>query len=422
MKARIIFLVLSAAILFAAFSLYDAAEPAGPTEPGDAGDAVTIAVATDLHYLAPELTDNGEFFTRLVTDADGKVMLYIDELVRAFAFQIAEEKPDALILSGDLTFNGETVSHEALARILSEIEAAGVPVYVMPGNHDMNSSMAARFSGDGYEFVASPTEGEFADIYADFGFDEALSRDESSLSYTAQLAPGLRLLMLDVNTRTNPGWVLDGTLEWLEAQLAEAEAAGERVLAVSHQNIFAHNSFFTSGYVIGNGGSLLSLYREYGVLCNLSGHIHLQHTAEYEGFHEIVTSSLAVSPNQYGVLTVGNGACSYETVETDVSSWAAAEGITDENLLDFAAYSSRFFRGTAVSQALEQLSGVKNAESLAEFYADVNANYFAGRCDLIEWDDALLDEWDSHGFFIPMYLKTIRADGAADHTKLSWQL
>lgn len=158
MKARIIFLLLSAAVLAGAFALTDALN-SRTDEPGvDRGDGVTVAVATDLHYLAPELTDGGEFFTRLVSDADGKVMLYIDELVRAFAWQVADERPDALIISGDLTFNGETASHEALADILGGIEAAGVPVYVIPGNHDLNSSMAARYSGDGYERVESPTE------------------------------------------------------------------------------------------------------------------------------------------------------------------------------------------------------------------------------------------------------------------------
>lgn len=414
MKSRIIFLALSALILIGAFALAGAPEGAAP----ETDDAVVLAVATDLHYIAPELTDNGEYFTDMVTDADGKVMLYIDELVRAFAAEIAERQPDALILSGDLSFNGATLSHEALAEILYEIEAAGVPVYVIPGNHDMNSSMAARFTGDGYELVDSPSEGEFEEIYADFGFGEVLSRDEKSRSYTARLAPGLRLLMLDVNTRTDPGYVLPGTFEWLEAQLAEAEAAGDRVVAVSHQNIYPHNPFFTSGYIIGNGGTLHSLYTEYGVLCNLSGHIHLQHTFD-EGLPEIVTSSLAVNPNQYGLLTIDGEHCEYETARVDVSSWAEERGLGDENLLDFGEYSERFFYETHINQALAQLGGAENAGELADFYAGVNLNYFAGRCDLIEWDEAMLDGWSDVGYFIPAYFESIRQD-TADHTRLSW--
>ena len=418
MKARIIFLALSAAVIVGAFAL------AGREDTGVAGDTaggVTVAVATDLHYLAPELTDKGEYFTELVNDADGKVMLYIDELVRAFTDQIAAERPDALVLSGDLTFNGETLSHEALAAVLAGVEDAGVPVYVMPGNHDMNSSMAASFSGDGYEPADSPDEGEFAEIYADFGFSEAMSRDGKSLSYVAQLADGLRLIMLDVNTRSDPGYVLHGTFDWLEQQLEKARSEGQRVIAVSHQNIYPHNSFFTSGYIIGNGGTLHSLYEEYGVLCNLSGHIHLQHTYTDGVLPEIVTSSLAVNPNQYGVLSINGDSCEYRTESVRVSDWARGEGREEPELLDFAAYSESFFKDTAVRQALDELEGVENAGELAQFYADVNALYFAGRTELIEWDDALMDAWSGYGYFIPAYLQTIRADGAVDYTHMSWR-
>ena len=420
MKSRIIFLLLSAAILAGAFTLSGRLE-SGEDAPAQSGDEVTIAVATDLHYIAPELTDKGEYFTNLVTDADGKVMLYIDELVRAFAEQIIAEQPDALILSGDLSFNGETASHEALASILSEVEASGVPVYVMPGNHDMNSSMAARFEGDGYELVSSPSEGEFAQIYNEFGYSEAISRDEKSLSYAAQIAPGLRLVMLDVNTRSNPGYVLDSTFDWLEEQLRDAREDGERVIAVSHQNIYPHNSYFTSGYIIGNGGTLHSLYAEYGVLCNLAGHIHLQHYMSEGGVPEIVTSSLAVNPNQYGVLTVRGRNGQYNTESVDVSSWAEAEGLTNEDLLNFDEYSERFFYDTAVQQGLDELGGEGERETeLARFYAMANTLYFAGLNNQIEWDEDAMDEWSERGFFIPRYLETIRLDSERNYTRFEF--
>ena len=205
----------------------------------------------------------------VVTDADGKVMPRIDGLVRAFARQICREKPAALILSGDLSFNGARESHEALAGILSEIEAGGVPVYVMPGNHDLDSGMAARFSGEGVELVEGVTAGEFAGIYADFGFSEALSRDPSSLSYTARLAPGLILLMLDVNGGASPGWASDSTLAWCEGQLAAARERGERVLAVSHQNLYSHSPLLVNGYMISNAAQVEALYEEYGVTRDL---------------------------------------------------------------------------------------------------------------------------------------------------------
>lgn len=52
---------------------------------GEPVDTVTLFVATDLHYLAPELTDHGPCFERSITRADGKVMAYSEELIEAFA-------------------------------------------------------------------------------------------------------------------------------------------------------------------------------------------------------------------------------------------------------------------------------------------------------------------------------------------------
>lgn len=173
---------------------------------------VVLFTATDLHYIAPTLTDNGALFTDLIEQGDGKAMAYSDALIEAFVAQVIAEKPDALILSGDLTFNGARESHKALSLRLARVRDAGIPVFVLPGNHDLNSSSAARFEGDGYTRVDGVTAGEFAALYHAFGFDGALSRDADSLSYVAALSDDLRLLMLDVNTSAAPNAVLKGTL------------------------------------------------------------------------------------------------------------------------------------------------------------------------------------------------------------------
>ena len=116
-----------------------------------------LFTATDLHYIAPTLTDNGALFTDLIERGDGKAMAYSDALIEAFVAQVIAEKPDALILSGDLTFNGARESHEALSLRLARVRDAGIPVFVLPGNHDLNSSSAARFEGDGYTRVDGVT-------------------------------------------------------------------------------------------------------------------------------------------------------------------------------------------------------------------------------------------------------------------------
>ena len=81
----------------------------------------TIIVASDLHYLSTSLFDDGEAFTSLVEHADGKYMPYIEEIVEAFTEEVIAYKPDYLLLLGDLTFNGEELSHQDLSAKLNTI-------------------------------------------------------------------------------------------------------------------------------------------------------------------------------------------------------------------------------------------------------------------------------------------------------------
>ena len=109
-------------------------------------EALTIAVASDLHYLSPSLTDNGVLFQAVVSGGDGKLMLDVEAVTEAFAEQMIGERPDLLILCGDLSFNGERQSHLDLAAKLKRIEEAGVRVLVLPGNHDRRVSRARASS------------------------------------------------------------------------------------------------------------------------------------------------------------------------------------------------------------------------------------------------------------------------------------
>jgi len=72
---------------------------------------ITMFVTSDIHYLDENLYDNGEAFQTILESGDGRQLNYIDEIVNAFANDVDKEKPDILIISGDLTNNGEKESH-----------------------------------------------------------------------------------------------------------------------------------------------------------------------------------------------------------------------------------------------------------------------------------------------------------------------
>lgn len=393
-----------------------------PAVLGEATDELTLFVATDLHYLAPELTDHGSCFTQMIERGDGKVMAYSEELVEAFVTQVIARHPDALILSGDLTFDGERASHETLATKLARVEAAGIPVLALPGNHDLNNHSAARFGGEGYELVDSVTADEFREIYQAFGYHDALSRDRASLSYVASVSEKLRILLVDVNDANPQGEAEAQTLVWMEEQLAQARRDGCRVITVSHQSLLSHSSaLFTSGFSIGNAYELYELYVKAPVLCNLSGHIHMQHmSATEDGLWDIATSSLAVSPNQYGVLTITENELTYRTEMVDVSAWAAAKGLHDPNLLDFASYSEGFFKESARRKALAAASQDAQPEQLADYFAALNAAYFAGRMDTFTPDAQLNERWKQQPSFLSLYIESIFKEPPRNHCTCSF--
>ncbi len=377
-------------------------------------EEVTLFVATDLHYLSPELTDHGEYFEGLIESGDGKVMEYCEEVTDAFIRQVIEEVPDALILSGDLTFNGEKASHVALAEKLSTIENAGIPVFVLPGNHDLNNPMAVSFHKDGYSLTESINAQQFEKLYLEYGFGDAICRDSSSLSYIAEITPELWLLMLDVNTEDSPGILTEKTFQWVEKQLQKAVRQDIRVLAVSHQNLMQHNSIFSYGYVMENNERLLEIYESYGVICNLSGHMHIQHIMHSkEGFTEIATSSLMVSPDLYGRVTLKGKTVAYSAYPLDVCVIAPAQP-------DFPDYAETFLWENAYRQAEAELTDTPEKDSMCRFFADINTAYLSGKMSAALWDDRLFQQWQAEGTFLSFYLQSILEDEWQDYTEYSF--
>ena len=382
-----------------------------------------IITATDLHYISPVLTDQGEYFTRLVTYADGKAMPCIEEIAEAFAYRVIQEAPDLLILSGDLTFNGAVRSHTDMASKLSRIEKAGIPVLVIPGNHDIGRSAAAMFRGNSYIRVPSPDAELFRRIYRDFGPDEAESRDPVSGSYTWRAREDLLILMLDTNSGAENA-LPEASFAWLEDVLSASRGRGERIIAVSHQNLYIHNKAYFRGVVIDNAPRTAALYEKYGVLLNLSGHMHMQHLEEDYGVPDMATSSLAVYPHHYGLIRALEEGLVYEARDLDVSAWARERGAEDQRLLDFSRWSRTFFEETMERQAAARTAVLKDftkaeKKKMAEAMVRVTSAYFRGEpLDMKEIREAM-DLWNRvPGTGYSAYVESIRKDLEKDHRYL----
>lgn len=384
--------------------------------------SLRLVVASDLHYLAPSLTDGGEAFQRILETGDSKFMPYIEEITDAFLAEVLKMHPDAVLLTGDLSFNGARISHEALAHKLSVLEEAGIPVLVLTGNHDVYNPNAARFYQNSFGRVPSATTESFGELYAAYGLNEALSVDTDSLSYLYPLGETLWVLMLDFNTAHDFCGVSQTTLAWIEQQLQAAQDAGVTVLAAGHQNLFRH-SIFRGGYVIEGADALAALLRAYNVRLFLSGHLHIQHICEENSLTEIATSALCSYPCQYGIVVLDGDDWFYTAKRLNLSAWAAENRRGEPVFQDFAAaagdYMDAHFTPSDMPPAV---SDPKLWSDMLRYLQAVNRAYFSGDLQALEAldpDGSLASLWLQQGDMTALYLRSILEEAGCDFTRWS---
>ena len=379
-------------------------------------------IASDLHYIAPELTDGGPGYQQILKNGDSKFMPYVEEITDAFLDEVLADPPDVVLLTGDLTFNGAEISHRRLAGKLQRLEDAGIPVLVLPGNHDVYNENAALYRGGSFERVPFADSESFAGIYRDFGPGEALSADSDSLSYVWQLNEQVWIMMLDENTAHDFCGLSDRSFQWIEAQLQKAREEGRFVLVAGHQNVFQH-SIFRGGYVIQGAQRLQELLRRYGVPLCLSGHLHTQHVLSEDGLTEIATSALCSYPCQYAVLTAEDGRLRYGTRRLDLAAWAERNGRPDAVFQDFAGaagiYMDAHFTPAGMAPLVDD--PVLWAEMLAYLQA-LNRAYFSGdlrEIAALDPDGRLAGLWAEENGMTAWYLRSVLDEEGNDHTV--WQ-
>ena len=365
----------------------------------EADKDINMIVASDLHYLTESLTDHGPAYQKYSANGDGRLMDYIEPLIDAFCYDVSKQEPDILILSGDLTNNGEKESHLAFAEKLKALEdTAGTKVYVIPGNHDILNPWARGFSGDKQYVTDSVDAKEFKTIYEEFGYEEAISRDRESLSYLASPSEKVWLLMLDTNEYrlneelgipTTNGELREGTLEWIKKCSKLAKEKGAKIITVMHHNLLKHSGRIYYGYTLDNSQEVIKQLQECGIHLVLSGHLHIQDIrSEGENedtIYDIATGALIIYPQHYAKLTyqAADQGLDYSTASVDVDRWAKDKGIKDENLTDYSEYSRKNFYDRAYQRAYQGLTELgtyseEDCKAMAETMALLNINYFGG--------------------------------------------
>ena len=248
---------------------------------------MNFIVVSDLHYFSPMLFIEGSAIQDYL-DHDRKMLKEGPEILDVTLGEIRNLDLDFVIICGDLTKDGEAVSHGEVTRKLQTLLAGGTPVYVVPGNHDINNGESNRYDGDDTKRVPTVSPQEFENIYHQFGYSTALYKDPGSLSFIAEPVEGLWLFALDsCRYRENQedqhhigdGTFYPNTLMWIEQKLIEAIQKNKAVIGFLHHGVLEHynsNEKHYGEYLLDDFQYISEMLAAYGMRFIFTGHFHAQ--------------------------------------------------------------------------------------------------------------------------------------------------
>ncbi len=326
-------------------------------------DCLSMYVITDIHYMSENLYTEDELFMKYVNNGD-KLFNCTEFFMDALINDIEVNKPDVIVFAGDLTNSGSKISHEDLSKKLMLIKSLGTQVYVVPGNHDINNENAIYFSNNEAYWADYISQEDFVNIYNEFGYKDAATRDDESLSYLVKPSDDLWIAMIDttLDYPRQGGAISDKTLDWIEECSTMAKNDNAELIVVMHHNLLDHSMVIYENYTINNNNRVLNTFHNCGIEVVLTGHIHLQDIkSNYNSvtdttIYDIATSGLSVFPHQYGHLIFSPvSGYKYVTNKLDIEKYAAENNITDEKYINFNEYSEGFFVDTCCKGHRERI-------------------------------------------------------------------
>ena len=311
-----------------------------------------IAVMSDLHYLSPDMIADTEDFEHAF-NSDRKLLKESSSVLHEMLERVRADKPDILLVSGDLTKDGEQECHAALAKQLQQLQqdVPGLKIYVINGNHDIRNYNAKNFNtADGKAVPATRTHPEdFKRIY-DFVYSDptviatftpAAGNEAGSLSYVARPVEGLTVIAMDTcrysSDNTSNGddehetsGAISADLEkWVIEQTAAAKARGDLVIGLEHHGLVPHfdvQPTILPMYLVNGYERIAQEYADAGMSVVFTGHMHAVDIAAMttkagNTFYDIETGSALTYPCPIRFVdlrrsTVGGETNTYMSVST----------------------------------------------------------------------------------------------------------
>lgn len=292
-----------------------------------ANEPLKIGVITDTHYLSEQLMDNGYALDEYIY-VSGKNVRYIPDVLSQVLDDYLQSDIHVLLVCGDITNDGEKQSHLDFIKKLKPLQEKGVKVFVIPGNHDVNVPNTIAFRGNKRFPTDNISPADFAELYSECGYGNAISRDAASLSYAAELNSDTWLLAIDAarydeytNSSITSGRVLPETEKWALDILNEAKLQNKQVIGMMHWGLTEHimyQSLFFKEYLVDDWKRLANLFADNGMKVIFTGHFHANditafHSDKGNVIYDVETGTLSAYPFSYRFVTLDADGMGVET-------------------------------------------------------------------------------------------------------------
>lgn len=191
-----------------------------------------------------------------------------------FDMEHSERRLDALVVAGDITDHGETMSWRRTKEVFDKYEPAEKLIITL-GNHDTWTTMPDP-DEDGYGFAK--------DLF--LSYVEKLTGEREDKVYFTKDVCGYKFICLGSETSECDGSISDEQIGWCDLQLAEAAKDGKPVFVINHQPfLYTHGLPWTAsrdknpapdaGGLKYGGDALKAVLRKYKNVIYISGHSHM---------------------------------------------------------------------------------------------------------------------------------------------------
>lgn len=247
-----------------------------------------LTFIADTHHYSKTLGTKGRQY-ELRSGSDQKCLAETGEIIDSAFDYISKSDTDAVLIAGDVTNDGEKVSHLEFREKLKAL-AKSKKVYVITATHDWCcDENPRRYDGDKvFHDVEVMKSSELRDFYFDFGPKDALSEYITHIgtcSYVVQISENVRILALndDKNQNGHAGFTEEHFC-WIEEQIKKAQQDGCLIIGMEHHLLMPHvTPLITGGSTcVENREYVASRLADAGLKYMFVGHSHIQSTSSFK--------------------------------------------------------------------------------------------------------------------------------------------